>query len=113
MLTFPLAGTYGQLAGPGAVPDAAMDRRRLDPLVERLLKGEKSALARVISRIENRDPQAVALLNDIFPHQKSAPRIGVTGPPGAGKSTLVSALVRRMRAHDLRVGVVAVDPTSP
>ena len=85
----------------------------MESLVARLLNGEKSALARVISRIENREPQAAALLDELFSHQKSAPRIGVTGPPGAGKSTLVSGLVQRFRAQELRVGVVAVDPTSP
>jgi LAO/AO transport system kinase len=85
----------------------------LDPLIERVLRGEKSALARVISRIENREPQAVALLHELFAHQRLVPRIGITGPPGAGKSTLVSQVVRLMRARELKVGVVAVDPTSP
>lgn len=85
----------------------------MDPLVERVLQGEKSALARVISRIENREPQAVALLDELFLHQKAAPRIGVTGPPGAGKSTLVTGLIRILREQGHRVGVVAVDPTSP
>ncbi len=85
----------------------------MDPLVERVLQGEKSARARVISRIENREPQAAALLHELFPHQRFVPRIGVTGPPGAGKSTLVSQLVRALRSRELRVGVVAVDPTSP
>ena len=85
----------------------------LDPLIERVLRGEKSALARVISRIENREPQAAALLHELFAHQRHVPRIGITGPPGAGKSTLVSQLVRLLRARELKVGVVAVDPTSP
>jgi len=85
----------------------------VDPLIERVLHGEKPALARVISRIENRDPEAAALLHQLFPHQRFVPRIGITGPPGAGKSTLVAQVVRGLRARDLKVGVVAVDPTSP
>ena len=85
----------------------------MNPLVARVLEGEKSALARVISRIENREADGPALLDELFPHQKAAPRIGLTGPPGAGKSTLAARLVRLFRTQGHKVGVVAVDPTSP
>jgi LAO/AO transport system kinase len=82
-------------------------------LVVRLRAGETRALARAISLVENDAPQAPALLSASFPHAASALRIGVTGAPGAGKSTLVDRLARSYRDAGQTVGVLAVDPSSP
>lgn len=75
--------------------------------------GDVRALARAVSLVENGAPQAPDLLSACFPHTGSALRIGVTGAPGAGKSTLVDRLARAWLASGRRVGVIAVDPTSP
>ena len=80
-------------------------------LLQRFLKGEKLAIARVITKIENStDPK---LLEDIFPHTGKAYFIGITGPPGAGKSSLVNAIVPKLLENNKKVGIIAVDPTSP
>ena len=75
--------------------------------------GRRTALARIISIVENQRPGFLALLAALHGRLGRAHRIGVTGPPGAGKSTLVAALVRHLRARGETVGVIAVDPTSP
>jgi len=75
--------------------------------------GDKRALARVISWVENGDPRARSVLRDLKPPQARIRVIGLTGAPGAGKSTLTSALVRAFRARGCRVAVLAVDPSSP
>lgn len=82
-------------------------------LVARLRSGDVRALARAISLVENDVPGAAAVLSGCFPHTGHALRIGVTGAPGAGKSTLVDQLARHYRAQSESVGIVAVDPTSP
>lgn len=82
-------------------------------LVEQLLAGSHLALAKVISQVENESPQASHLLDALFPHSGSAYRLGVTGPPGAGKSTLVDQLTRHYRNAGMKVGIMGVDPTSP
>jgi len=88
-------------------------------LVGRLRQGDTRALARAISLVENDAPEAPALLSACFPSTGRALRIGITGAPGAGKSTLVDRLARAFREtpegrdHNKTVGVVAVDPTSP
>ncbi|HTX40441.1 MAG TPA: methylmalonyl Co-A mutase-associated GTPase MeaB [Acidobacteriaceae bacterium] len=82
-------------------------------LVARLLQGEPRALARAISLVENAAPQAATILSACFPRAGHALRIGITGAPGAGKSTLVERLARHFLAAGRRVGVIAVDPTSP
>ncbi len=82
-------------------------------LVERLRAGDIRALARAVSLVENDAPLAADLLSACFPYTGSALRIGITGAPGAGKSTLVDRLARHYRKLNQRIGVLAVDPTSP
>lgn len=82
-------------------------------LVDAVRSGDSRALARAITLIENGDPLAYEIVRDLYPHTGRAHAVGVTGPPGVGKSTLVSALVRLARAEGRSVGVVSVDPSSP
>jgi LAO/AO transport system kinase len=82
-------------------------------LAARVLAGDPRAIARAISLIENEDPASADLVREIFPHTGRAYLVGVTGPPGAGKSTLVDRLTAELRSRHCTVGVVAVDPTSP
>jgi LAO/AO transport system kinase len=82
-------------------------------LAERVVGGDPRAIARAISLVENEAPAGVALIRAIFGQTGRAYLVGVTGPPGAGKSTLVDRLTTEMRATGAGVGVVAVDPTSP
>ena len=82
-------------------------------LAERLLQGDRRALARVVTLIENDAPEAHDYLAQLYLHSGRAHIVGVTGSPGAGKSTLVMQLTRALRERDQRVGVVAVDPSSP
>jgi LAO/AO transport system kinase len=85
----------------------------LQNLAERLLSGDRRALARMVTLIENESPQARRYLAELHQHAGNAHIVGVTGAPGAGKSTLVTHIVRALRRRDRKVGVVAVDPTSP
>lgn len=82
-------------------------------LARRVVEGDHAAAARAISMVEDRHPLAVELLRELGPHTGRAYVVGLTGPPGAGKSTLADALTRLLRQRGERVGVVAVDPTSP
>ena len=82
-------------------------------LIRRTLAGERVPLARAISWVENEHPNADALLDACFGRTGGAYRLGITGPPGAGKSTLVTKLAREYRTRGETVAVVAVDPTSP
>jgi LAO/AO transport system kinase len=82
-------------------------------LVARLLGGDRRALARVVTLIENGAPETRALLAELHAHGGRAHVVGFTGSPGAGKSTLVTQLARELRKRNLRLAVVAVDPTSP
>lgn len=82
-------------------------------LARRVVQGDHLAAARAISLVEDAHPEAAALLRELGPHLGRAYVIGITGPPGAGKSTLADALTRLLRRRGERVGVVAVDPTSP
>jgi LAO/AO transport system kinase len=82
-------------------------------LVEAALRGERRAIARLITLVENDRAGARASLAHLYPHTGRAHIVGVTGAPGTGKSTLVNELAKAWRAEDRRVGVVAVDPTSP
>ncbi len=82
-------------------------------MIERLRSGDTRALARAISTVENRTPGWAELLKALFPHSGHARILGLTGPPGAGKSTLVDQLARYYRKENRTVGIIAVDPTSP
>ncbi len=80
---------------------------------ENILAGDPRALARAATEIENRSPATESLLKELFPHTGRASVIGITGSPGAGKSTLTNCLVHELRREEKGVGVLAVDPTSP
>jgi LAO/AO transport system kinase len=82
-------------------------------LAERVLTGDPRAIARAISLIENESPAGAEVVRDIYPRTGRAYVIGVTGPPGAGKSTLVDRMTTQLRGGGQTVGIVAVDPTSP
>jgi LAO/AO transport system kinase len=85
-----------------------------DPdLAQRLLDGDRRALARAISLVENDDPDGWALVREVYPNTGKATVVGVTGAPGAGKSTLISALVKNRREADRSVAVLSIDPSSP
>jgi LAO/AO transport system kinase len=86
------------------------DRRSLAAGVR---AGDKRALARAITLVENGEPLAYDVVRDLYPHTGHAYAVGVTGPPGVGKSSLISALVRHVRSGGATVGVVSVDPSSP
>jgi LAO/AO transport system kinase len=75
--------------------------------------GDKRALARAITLVENSEPLAYDLVKDVYPDTGKAYAVGVTGPPGVGKSTLIGALVRHVRDQGRTVGVISVDPSSP
>ena len=75
--------------------------------------GDKRALARAITLVENSDPLAYQLVRDLYPDTGRAYTIGITGPPGVGKSTLIASLIRHVRGEDRSVGVISVDPSSP
>lgn len=89
------------------------DSSALDALVDQALQGSRRAISRLMSVVENGGPEARAALARLFPHTGRAHRIGVTGSPGAGKSTLVTELAKVYRGQGKRVGIVSVDPTSP
>ncbi len=82
-------------------------------LIDGLLRGDRASLARAISFVENAAPSSMKILDAVYPRTGKAYRIGVTGPPGAGKSTLVSRLVGELWSEGKSIGVVAVDPSSP
>jgi LAO/AO transport system kinase len=82
-------------------------------LAQRLLDGDRRALARAISLVEDDDPAGWELVREVYPHTGKATVVGVTGAPGAGKSTLIGALVKNRRAADRTVAVLSIDPSSP
>jgi GTPase len=82
-------------------------------LAERLLAGDKRALARAISLVENDDPEGWALVREVYPHTGKAAVVGFTGPPGVGKSTLIGRLIEHAREREREVAVLSIDPSSP
>jgi LAO/AO transport system kinase len=82
-------------------------------LVEQLRTGAQRPLARLISMVERQEPAVPAIMQQLYPHLGNAYSIGITGPPGAGKSTLVDRLTAILRQNGLTVGIIAADPTSP
>ena len=82
-------------------------------LAQRLLAGDKRALARAITLVENDDPDGWALVSEVYPYTGKAAMLGFTGPPGVGKSTLLAALTKLERALDRTVAVLSIDPSSP
>ena len=85
----------------------------LEELTDGVRTGDRRALARAISLVENGDPLAYPVVKELYPETGNAVVVGVTGPPGVGKSSLIAALVGHLRALDRTVGVVSVDPSSP
>src|ERR671921_1424686 len=82
-------------------------------IAERLLRGDKRALARAISLVEDDEPEGWEIVREVYPHTGKAALVGLTGPPGAGKSTLIGALTKARRAADRQVAVLSIDPSSP
>jgi LAO/AO transport system kinase len=90
-----------------------MAQKTEQSLAERLIAGDKRALARAITLIENDDPEGWELVREVFPRTGRARIVGLTGPPGVGKSTLIGALTAEMRKADRQVAVLSIDPSSP
>jgi LAO/AO transport system kinase len=105
------------MASSSAAPDHRqrdlVANRAPDSLAERLLSGDKRALARAITLIENGDPAGWELVGEVFPSTGRARIVGLTGPPGVGKSTLIGALTKELRESEREVGVLSIDPSSP
>jgi len=96
-----------------SVPPGSSQPRQGVDWVQAMLAGDRLALARLLSKVENRDPQLGEILHALYPYTGRAEVIGITGPPGAGKSTLVDRLAANRRRKGKRVAIVAVDPSSP
>ncbi|MFI5037197.1 MAG: methylmalonyl Co-A mutase-associated GTPase MeaB [Solirubrobacterales bacterium] len=84
-----------------------------ETLAKRLLAGDRRALARAISLVENNRPEGWELVKEVYPHTGNASVVGFTGPPGVGKSTLIGAVTKARRAAGRSVGVLSIDPSSP
>lgn len=82
-------------------------------LGERLLNGDRRACARIITMLENNDPEAINIIKELYKHSGNAYVIGITGAPGSGKSTLTDKLAKEFRKRGKKVGILAIDPTSP
>jgi LAO/AO transport system kinase len=82
-------------------------------LIDKILKGDKRAVSKGISIVENEEIESTEVLKNLYPHSGNAYRIGITGPPGAGKSTITNCLIKHLVEKNYKVGIIAVDPTSP
>jgi LAO/AO transport system kinase len=101
------------LRATSARPVAFAALRTAAELTEPLLQGDKRALARAISLVENDDPEGWALVREVYPETGRAAVVGFTGPPGVGKSTLIGRLIENARARDREIAVLSIDPSSP
>jgi LAO/AO transport system kinase len=112
-----VSGPVGRCAassvGPHRVRRVARKVWTEEALVAGIRDGDRRALARAITLVENRDPASESILRQLFPETGSAILIGVTGPPGGGKSSLIGSMVRHVRDLGKTVGVISVDPSSP
>jgi LAO/AO transport system kinase len=99
--------------GESTPPTSADPGARAEALTDAALAGDRVALARLLTAVENRTPVAEAAMRRLYPVAGKAHLVGITGPPGSGKSTLVASLIARVREAGRAVGVVAVDPSSP
>src|ERR687887_1760753 len=113
----PSASFYAQcpFSGPRTSIRVVAARREFtrDSLAAGVRAGDKRALARAITLVENSEPLAYEVVSELYPETGRAYAVGVTGPPGVGKSTLIGALVRHVREQERSVGVISVDPSSP
>ena len=101
------------MAAAPRTPDPTGPSRDPNALIEAALAGDRLSLARILTAVENRAPLAEAVLRRLYPMAGKAHLVGITGPPGSGKSTLVSSLIAAVRERGRAVGVIAVDPSSP
>lgn len=100
-------------ASPKSPASSTGARTRVEDIVSGVSRGERGAIAKAVTILESLSADAPALLQGLQPHLGRSIVIGLTGPPGAGKSTLVNALIRNLRRNGQRIGVIAVDPSSP
>src|SRR5439155_19123366 len=103
----------GRCENDHATPGPRVSEDRTEALIERMLARDRTALARLMTLVENRAPELPAIMSRVYGRTGHAHVIGVTGPPGAGKSTLADRLTTHLRAAERHVGIVAVDPSSP
>ena len=90
-----------------------MTVKNTEDLFNRYKQGDRLALSRLITRIENHDESYDVIMRAVYPCQNGVPRIGITGPPGVGKSSLVTEIVKELRKKQASIGIIAIDPSSP
>jgi LAO/AO transport system kinase len=85
----------------------------IESLSAKILDGDRRSVARGITIVENDNSSTAELIKELYPHTGKAYRVGITGPPGAGKSTITNQLTKYFRKSNKKIGIIAVDPTSP